>query len=111
MLTRKKMKTVSTFAQRAAAQSDIERAGREKAEAESAGAAAVLAQQAAQAETEKAHLATADADRMRLKAEAEKTELRAQLLRQFSLVLETRDMARGLIVNMSDVLLTQASIP
>ena len=93
-----------TDAQRAAAQSDIERAGREKAEAEAARAAAVLAQQAAQAETDRARLATAEADQLRLKAEAEKTELRAQLLRQFSLVLETRDTARGLIVNMSDVL-------
>ena len=93
-----------TDAQRAAAQSDIERAGREKAEAEAARAAAVLAQQAAQAETDKARLAVGEADQLRLKAEAEKTELRAQLLRQFSLVLETRDTARGLIVNMSDVL-------
>jgi len=93
-----------TDAQRAAAQSDIERAGREKAEAEAARAAAVLAQQAAQSETEKARLAVGEADQLRLKAEAEKAELRAQLLRQFSLVLETRDTARGLIVNMSDVL-------
>jgi outer membrane protein OmpA-like peptidoglycan-associated protein len=38
------------------------------------------------------------------KAEAEKTELRAQLLRQFNAILQTRDTARGLIVNMSDVL-------
>ena len=37
-------------------------------------------------------------------AEAEKAELRAQLLKQFSAVLQTRDTARGLIVNMSDVL-------
>jgi outer membrane protein OmpA-like peptidoglycan-associated protein len=37
-------------------------------------------------------------------AEAEKAELRAQLLRQFNAVLQTRDTARGLIVNMSDVL-------
>src|SRR4029453_16369270 len=42
------------------------------------------------------------------KAEGEKAELRAQLLRQFSLVLETRDTARGLIVNMSDVLFDTA---
>jgi outer membrane protein OmpA-like peptidoglycan-associated protein len=93
-----------TDAQRAAAQSDIERAGREKAEAEAARAAAVLAQQSAQAETDKARLAAGEADQLRLKAEVEKTELRAQLFRQFSLVLETRDTARGLIVNMSDVL-------
>jgi outer membrane protein OmpA-like peptidoglycan-associated protein len=37
-------------------------------------------------------------------AEAEKTQLRVQLLRQFNVILETRDTARGLIVNMSDVL-------
>ena len=37
-------------------------------------------------------------------AETEKTELRAQLLRQFNAILQTRDTARGLIVNMSDVL-------
>jgi outer membrane protein OmpA-like peptidoglycan-associated protein len=97
-----------TDAQRASAQSDIERAGREKAEAEAARAAAVLARQAAEAETDKARLAAGDADQLRLKAEADKAELRAQLLRQFSLVLETRDTARGLIVNMSDVLFDTA---
>jgi outer membrane protein OmpA-like peptidoglycan-associated protein len=36
--------------------------------------------------------------------ETEKTELRAQLLLQFNAILQTRDTARGLIVNMSDVL-------
>ena len=41
-------------------------------------------------------------------AEAEKTELRVQLLRQFNVILETRDTARGLIVNMSDVLFDTA---
>jgi outer membrane protein OmpA-like peptidoglycan-associated protein len=40
----------------------------------------------------------------KLQAETEKTELRAQLLSQFNAVLQTRDTARGLIVNMSDVL-------
>jgi outer membrane protein OmpA-like peptidoglycan-associated protein len=93
-----------TDAQRAAAQAEIERAAREKAEAEGARAAAVTQQQAAQAETEKARLAAQDADRLRQKAETEKAELRAQLLQQFNAILETRDTARGLIVNMSDVL-------
>jgi outer membrane protein OmpA-like peptidoglycan-associated protein len=37
-------------------------------------------------------------------AEADKAQLRAQLLVQFNTVLQTRDTARGLIVNMSDVL-------
>jgi outer membrane protein OmpA-like peptidoglycan-associated protein len=49
----------------------------------------------------------ADLDRAakeKAQAEAEKTELRVQLLRQFNVILETRDTARGLIVNMSDVL-------
>jgi outer membrane protein OmpA-like peptidoglycan-associated protein len=41
-------------------------------------------------------------------AEAERTELRAQLLLQFNAILETRDTARGLIVNMSDVLFDTA---
>jgi len=36
--------------------------------------------------------------------EAEKAALRKQLLAQFNVVLQTRDTARGLIVNMSDVL-------
>jgi outer membrane protein OmpA-like peptidoglycan-associated protein len=49
----------------------------------------------------------ADLDRAakeKTQAEADKTELRVQLLRQFNVILETRDTARGLIVNMSDVL-------
>ena len=41
-------------------------------------------------------------------AEAEKAELRAQLLSQFNAILQTRDTARGLIVNMSDVLFDTA---
>ena len=36
--------------------------------------------------------------------ETDKSELRAQLLLQFNTILQTRDTARGLIVNMSDVL-------
>ena len=35
---------------------------------------------------------------------AEKAEIRERLLKQFNAVLQTRDTARGLIVNMSDVL-------
>lgn len=40
--------------------------------------------------------------------EAERTQLRAQLLLQFNAILQTRDTARGLIVNMSDVLFDTA---
>ncbi|MGA2589101.1 MAG: OmpA family protein [Bryobacteraceae bacterium] len=55
--------------------------------------------------------AQADMDRAaseKAKAEAEKAELRAQLLTQFNAILQTRDTARGLIVNMSDVLFDTA---
>jgi outer membrane protein OmpA-like peptidoglycan-associated protein len=40
--------------------------------------------------------------------ETDKTDLRAQLLIQFNAILQTRDTARGLIVNMSDVLFDTA---
>jgi len=51
--------------------------------------------------------AQAELDRVgreKKRLETEKTDLRAQLLLQFNTILQTRDTARGLIVNMSDVL-------
>src|SRR6266513_3134749 len=65
-------------------------------------AAAVAQQRAAEAETEKARRAAAQ-------AEAEKAQLRSQLLSQLNSILQTRDSARGLIVNMSDVLFDTGS--
>ena len=44
----------------------------------------------------------------REQAEADRATLRAELLQQFNAILETRDTARGLIVNMSDVLFDSA---
>jgi len=61
-----------------------QRAARDKADAEAAG------QQALKAAAEK--------------SEREKQELRSKLATQLNLFLDTRDSARGLIVNMSDVL-------
>jgi len=81
-----------------------QQAARDRAEADAARAAAVAQQQIAMSETEKARQAAAESDRMRLKAEGDREALRKQLLDQFNLILETRDTARGLIVNMSDVL-------
>jgi outer membrane protein OmpA-like peptidoglycan-associated protein len=55
--------------------------------------------------------AQADLDRAakeKAQADAERTQLRADLLQQFNAILETRDTARGLIVNMSDVLFDTA---
>jgi len=46
--------------------------------------------------------------REKIQLETEKADLRAQLLLQFNMVLQTRDTARGLIVNMSDVLFDTA---
>jgi len=83
--------------EKAKAQADAERANKEKTEAEAARAAAIAQQQTAQEETEKARLATAQ-------AEQEKAQLREQLRQQLNVILETRETARGLIVNMSDVL-------
>jgi outer membrane protein OmpA-like peptidoglycan-associated protein len=44
------------------------------------------------------------ASKQKAQLEAEKAQLRTQLLKQFNDILQTRDTARGLIVNMSDVL-------
>jgi outer membrane protein OmpA-like peptidoglycan-associated protein len=86
------------------AQTAAEISARQRAEAEAAKAAAIEQQKAAQAEAEKAHMLVDAAERLRQNAENEKAELRAKLLNQLNLVLETKDSARGLIVNMSDVL-------
>jgi outer membrane protein OmpA-like peptidoglycan-associated protein len=79
-----------------------------RADAEQARAAAVAQQQLLAGDLDKAKLAAADADRMRMKAEQDQAALRQQLLDQFNSILQTRDTARGLIVNMSDVLFDTA---
>ncbi len=98
-------------------------AARQKAEAEAATAAAVAQQQAAQAAAAQAardtaaavdqqRAAEAEAQKARqaaAQAEAEKAQLRSQLLNQLNSILQTRDTARGLIVNMSDVLFDTGS--
>ena len=79
-------------AQDAAAQAE-----REKLAADAARDAALSQQEAAKA----------DAERLRQsaqQAEAEKAQLRERLRQQFNAILETRETARGLIVNINDVL-------
>ena len=49
-----------------------------------------------------------NAARQKAQLEAEKAALRVTLLKQFNDILQTRDTARGLIVNMSDVLFDTA---
>lgn len=91
-------------------------AARQKAEAEKATAEAVAQQQLLAAETDKAKQAAAQSDALRQQAEKEKEqaeydkqELRARLLQQLNSILATRDSARGLVANMSDVLFRSGS--
>jgi outer membrane protein OmpA-like peptidoglycan-associated protein len=89
---------------RAAAEEALRAAERATADAERARqrlaeerAAAEAARAASQASAEEARQAVA-------KAEAEKADLRERLQHQLNIILETRETARGLIVNVSDVL-------
>jgi len=86
-------------AEQAAATAAQERAAADsaRAQAEAARQAALAQQQAAQAEADRAKAVAAQ-------AENEKTQLRERLRQQLNMILETRETARGLIVNISDVL-------
>lgn len=100
-------------AQAEAAKAEAERLKAEalqaKQDAEAAKAQAEAQQQQLAAEADKARQAAAEADQLRQQAEKEKADLRAQLLQQLNAVLATRDTARGLIANMSDVLFKTGS--
>jgi outer membrane protein OmpA-like peptidoglycan-associated protein len=85
--------TADAQAQQARALAD--QAARDKAAAEAARAAAESARAAAEANA--------------AKAEHEQAELRDQLRQQLNQILETRESARGLIVNLSDVLFDTGS--
>ena len=61
-------------------------------------------QQIAEADSDRNRAAAASSDAQLQQAVRDREELRARLLQQFNLILETRDTARGLVVNMSDVL-------
>ena len=89
---------------RAQAEADAERAAKEKSDAEAARDAARAQQQNAEAEAAKAREAADQAEQNRIKSEQEKAQLREQLRQQLNAILQTRETARGLIVNMSDVL-------
>jgi outer membrane protein OmpA-like peptidoglycan-associated protein len=75
---------------------------RDKAAAEAARANAEAARIAAEAQAQQARAAAEQADR-------EKVALRDQLRQQLNQVLDTRETARGLIVNLSDVLFDTGS--
>jgi outer membrane protein OmpA-like peptidoglycan-associated protein len=79
-------------------------ADRAKAEAERARLDAERERQAAEAARAAAEAEAQAAREAALAAERDKAELRAQLREQLNVILETRETARGLIVNLSDVL-------
>jgi outer membrane protein OmpA-like peptidoglycan-associated protein len=79
-------------------------ADRAKAEAERARLDAERERQAAEAARAAAEAQAQAAREAALAAERDKAELRAQLREQLNVILETRETARGLIVNLSDVL-------
>jgi outer membrane protein OmpA-like peptidoglycan-associated protein len=84
-------------------------AARQKEAAEKAKADAIAQQQALAAEADQARQAAAQSDTLRQQAENDKQELRARLLQQLNTILATRDSARGLVANMSDVLFRSGS--
>ena len=88
--------------QNAVAESDRNRAA--AANANQATADAQEGQRNAEADSERNRLAAATSDQQRQQAVQDREELRAKLLQQFNLIFTTRDTARGLIVNLSDVL-------
>jgi outer membrane protein OmpA-like peptidoglycan-associated protein len=86
------------------AQADAQRSANAQAEADRARAAAERQQQAAQAESDRNRDAAFASDQQLQQAVRDREELRARLLQQLNAILVTRDTARGLVVNMSDVL-------
>jgi outer membrane protein OmpA-like peptidoglycan-associated protein len=91
------------------AEAAAQQAAQQKQEAEAARQAALAQEQAAESQKAAAEAEAQKARDAAAKAEAEKAQLRGQLLQQFNAVLQTRDTARGLIVNMSDVLFDTGS--
>lgn len=76
----------------------------QRAAADQARQEADAARAEAAAQAQRAQAAAAEADRLRAQAENDKNRLREQLLQQFSAVLPTQETARGLVVQMQDVL-------
>jgi len=86
------------------AQAAAQQAAGAQADAERDRNDAQKKQQAAEMDSDLNRAAAAKSDAQLKDAVRDREELRARLLQQFNLILETRDTARGLVVNMSDVL-------
>jgi outer membrane protein OmpA-like peptidoglycan-associated protein len=105
---RKKHEAEAAAAQAQGAQANAEAdSDRNRAAAAAADQQTQLAKNAqatAEADSDRNRAAAASSDLQAQQAIHDREELRAKLLQQFNLILETRDTARGLVVNMSDVL-------
>jgi len=86
------------------AQADSDRDRAAAADANKATADAQQAQRSAEADSENSRAAAASSDQQLQQAILDREQLRAKLLLQFNAILATRDTARGLVVNLSDVL-------
>ncbi|HWZ44587.1 MAG TPA: OmpA family protein [Candidatus Saccharimonadales bacterium] len=84
-------------------------AARQKQEADTARAALAVEADKSRQLAQQAEQARQQADLARQQAEKEKLDLRARLLQQLNSILATRDTARGLIANLSDVLFKTGS--
>jgi outer membrane protein OmpA-like peptidoglycan-associated protein len=83
------------------AQSEAAKAKSDMADSQAASANALSA---AQADAEQSRLSALKAEQSAQQSEKDKAAIRTQLTQQLNAILQTRDSARGLIVNMSDVL-------
>jgi outer membrane protein OmpA-like peptidoglycan-associated protein len=100
--------TQEAAARAQAALAEQEAAQRAKAEAERARSDAETARAQADAARRDAEAQAEQARQRAAQSEQERAQLRDQLRQQLNVILETRESARGLIVNLSDVLFDTA---
>ena len=96
--------TATAQQQQQDAQADSDRSRAAAADANQAAANAQQGQADAEADADRNRVAAAASDQQLQQAVRDREELRARLLQQFNAILSTRDTARGLVVNLSDVL-------
>jgi len=88
----------------AQAQAQAEQSQAQAAQAQQAQQQAEQARQQAELAQQQAAQQAQQAEQARQQVENDKVQMRARMLQQLNQVLQTRDTARGLIVNMPDVL-------
>ena len=97
-------RTAQAQADAQAQQAAAAQAQAQSAQSQAQAQQAQQAQQQAEQARQQAELSQQRAESARQQAENDKAQMRARMLQQLNQVLQTRDSARGLIVNMPDVL-------